>query len=92
MLYYRKAGLCCCNIQCCCKPSSPCLMPFGCVGIRPECDGCSILNAQCQVCQFVASAAIPCNKEVPLAVSVLGLTLFPTIGCCVRQKEIMSRD
>jgi HSF-type DNA-binding len=32
-------GCCCCNIECCCKPGAPLLVPFGMVGIRPECDG-----------------------------------------------------
>jgi hypothetical protein len=79
------------NLQCCCKPDAPCLFPCGCLGIRPECDGCSVINAQCHSCCLVASAALPCNEEVPVAVSVLGLTLYPTVGCCVQQKEIMRR-
>uniref|UniRef100_A0A7S3P8Z5 Uncharacterized protein n=1 Tax=Amphora coffeiformis TaxID=265554 RepID=A0A7S3P8Z5_9STRA len=86
-----KAGICCLNLQCCCKPSAPCLVPFGCVGIRPECDGCSVINMQCQACCLAINAAIPCNKEVPLAVSVLGLTLYPVQGCCVKQGQIMER-
>jgi len=88
----KQAGLCCVNVECCAKLGAPCLFPCGCVGIRPECDGCSIINAQCHACCVVASAAVPCNKEVPVAVSVAGITLFPKFGCCVRQKEIMQRD
>jgi hypothetical protein len=86
-----KAGICCCNLECCCKPGAPCLFPFCCLGIKSECDGCSVVNAQLQVCCLVVSAAVPCNEEVPLAVSVLGLTCYPTCGCCVQQKEIMNR-
>lgn len=87
----EKAGICCCNLECCCKPGAPCLFPFCCLGIKTECDGCSVVNAQVQVCCLVVSAAVPCNEEVPLAVSVLGLTCYPTCGCCVQQKEIMNR-
>jgi hypothetical protein len=87
----EKAGICCCNLECCCKPGAPCLFPFCCLGIKSECDGCSVVNAQLQVCCLVVSAAVPCNEEVPLAVSVLGLTCYPTCGCCVQQKEIMNR-
>jgi hypothetical protein len=87
----RQAGICCCNLECCCKFGAPCLFPCCCVGIRPECDGCSFINAQCQACCVVASIALPCNKEVPVAISVAGLTIFPTCGCCIRQKEIMNR-
>jgi hypothetical protein len=30
------------------------------------------------------SGALPCNKEVPVAVTFLGLTLFPKVGCCIK--------
>jgi hypothetical protein len=86
-----KAGICCCNLECCCKFDAPCLFPCCCLGIKSECDGCSVVDAQVQACCIVVSAAIPCNEEVPLAVSVLGLTLYPVQGCCVQQKEIMNR-
>jgi hypothetical protein len=68
------------------------LIPCGMVGIRPECDGLSCVNAQCHACCTVLNVAIPCNKEVPVAVSVLGVTVFPKFGFCLRQKEIMNRD
>lgn len=61
------------------------------MGVRCENDGCSILNAQCQVCMLIANAAIPCNKEVPVAVTILGLTVFPKQGFCMKQGEIMER-
>jgi hypothetical protein len=67
-------------------------MPFGVLGCKPECDGCSIVNIQCQALCAVISAAIPCNEEVPLAVSCIGLTLYPKCGCCIKQKEIMERE
>lgn len=57
-----KMGLCCLNVQMCCKPSAPCL-PCGCCGPRFENDGCSIFNIQCQLCNAVITGAIPCNKE-----------------------------
>jgi hypothetical protein len=92
LLLLLQAGLCCCNLQCCCKAGAPLLVPCGMVGIRPECDGLSCVNAQCHACCVVFTAAIPCNKEVPLAVSVLGLTMFPKCGFLLKQKEIMNRD
>lgn len=91
-VHILQLGLCCCNMECCFKPGAPCLMPFGVCGCKPECDGCSILNLQCHALCAVVSAAIPCNKEVPLAVSILGLTIFPKCGFCMQQKEIMDRD
>jgi len=78
-----KFGLCCLNMEFCCKPSAPCL-PLGCCGPKFECDGCSFFNAQCQLCNVVVSGALPCNKEVPVAVTFLGLTLFPKVGCCIK--------
>ena len=78
-----KAGLCCLNMEFCCKPSAPCL-PCICCGPRCENDGCSVLNLQCQACNLVASAALPCNKEVPVAVSAFGVTVYPKCGCCLK--------
>jgi len=96
LFYYSfaqsQAGICCLNMECCAKMGAPCLFPFGCVGVKPECDGCSVINAQCHTCCLVVSAAVPCNEEVPVAVSIAGLTVFPKFGCCIRQKEIMNRD
>jgi hypothetical protein len=86
-----QAGICCCNLECCCKFGAPCLIPCCCVGIRPEYDGCSVINAQCQACCVVASIALPCNDEVPVALTIAGCTIFPTCGCCIQQKEIMRR-
>jgi len=86
-----KVGLCCLNCEVCCKPDAPCL-PLACCGPKCEFDGCSIFNAQAQCCCTVLSAAFPCNDEVPIAVSALGLTIYPKVGCCVSVKEIMNRD
>lgn len=86
-----KIGLCCLNMQMCCKPSAPCL-PCGCCGPRCENDGCSIFNIQCQLCQAVITGAIPCNKEVPVAFTILGLTVFPKCGCCVKIGDIRAKD
>jgi len=87
-----KIGLCCLNSEICCKPGAPCLFPFLCCGIKCENDGCSIMNAQCQICCVVCSAAFPCNDEVPAACSILGLTVYPKCGFCVPMKEIMDRQ
>jgi hypothetical protein len=86
-----KLGLCCLDMELCCKPSAPCL-PCLCCGPRMECDGCSIFNVQCQMCMMVVSGALPCNKEVPVALSVLGLTCFPKCGCCLKIGELKSKD
>jgi hypothetical protein len=51
-------------------------------------DGCSVFNVQCQLCNLVISGAFPCNEEVPVAISVLGLTIFPKVGCCVKIGEL----
>ena len=82
-----KAGFCCLNLAFCCKAGAPCL-PLCCCGPTCECDGCSIFNAQFQCMNVVVSAALPCNQEVPIAVSILGLTVFPKCGCCVSIKDI----
>jgi hypothetical protein len=86
-----KLGLCCLNLQFCCKPSAPCL-PCGCCGPRCENDGCSVFNAQCQLCGLVVSGAFPCNKEVPVALTALGFTLFPKCGCCVKIGDLKKTD
>lgn len=80
-----KVGLCCLQCEVCLKPGAPCL-PCCCIGPKIEMDGCSVVNAQVHCCCCVNSTAIPCNEEVPLAVSVLGLTLFPKCGCCMKQR------
>ncbi|KAL7517746.1 hypothetical protein ACHAWF_000152 [Thalassiosira exigua] len=64
-----KLRLCCLQAEYCCKPGAPCL-PCCCCGPAIECDGCSVVNAQGHCCCFVVSAALPCNDEVPVAVSV----------------------
>jgi hypothetical protein len=79
-------------LELCCKPSAPCLFPLGCLGIKCEGDGCSLVNLQCQICCTVLSAAVPCNEEVPLTVNLLGLTLYPKPGCCMSLKETMQRE
>jgi hypothetical protein len=86
-----KAGLCCLNCQFCCKPSAPCL-PCGCCGPRCEYDGCSVFNVQCQICQAVVSGAFPCNKEVPIALSVAGATVYPKCGCCVKIGDLKTKE
>ncbi|KAL3805233.1 hypothetical protein ACHAWO_009035 [Cyclotella atomus] len=85
-----KVGLCCLNMEFCCKPGAPCL-PCGCCGPQCEMDGCSCFNMQAHCCCCVNSAAFPCNDEVPAAVTILGLTLYPKCGCMVPMKEIMNR-
>ena len=72
------------------QPGAPCL-PCVCCGPKIECDGCSLCNTQSQCCCVVTSAALPCNDEVPCAVTVAGWTLFPKCGCMVPLKEIMNR-
>lgn len=79
-----KVGLCCLQAEVCCKPGAPCL-PCCCCGPKCECDGCSVMNSQLQCCCAVCSVAFPCNEEVPIAISALGLTVYPTCGCCVKQ-------
>jgi hypothetical protein len=82
-----KAGMCCLNCEFCCKAGAPCL-PCCCCGPNCDCDDCSIAHLQGQACCIVVSAAIPCSEEVPLAVTVLGVTVFPTLGCCVPVKDV----
>lgn len=43
---FDQAGLCCINMECCCKGGAPILLPFGCLGLKCECDGCSFINGQ----------------------------------------------
>ncbi|KAL7467100.1 hypothetical protein ACHAXS_007365 [Conticribra weissflogii] len=85
-----KAGLCCLNCEFCFKCGAKCL-PCICCGPAIECDGCSVVNMQGHMCCCVVSGAFPCNDEVPVALSLLGVTMYPKCGCCVPQKEIMDR-
>eukprot|EP00591_Stephanopyxis_turris_P015744 CAMPEP_0195538290 /NCGR_PEP_ID=MMETSP0794_2-20130614/49451_1 /TAXON_ID=515487 /ORGANISM="Stephanopyxis turris, Strain CCMP 815" /LENGTH=166 /DNA_ID=CAMNT_0040672259 /DNA_START=50 /DNA_END=551 /DNA_ORIENTATION=+ len=68
------------------------LATVGCMGLKCENDGCSCFNVQCQMCQLVMTGAFPCNSEVPVAVSILGLTLYPKVGCCVKIGEITGHE
>ena len=86
-----KVGCCCCNAEVCLKFGAPCL-PCCCCGPKVECDGCSICNTQLQCCCLITSAAFPCNDEVPAALTVLGVTLYPEVGCCKHLSEIMDRS
>ncbi len=86
-----KIGFCCLQAEVCCKPGAPCL-PCGCCGPKIDCDGLSVMDVQCQVCNIVVSGALPCNKEVPVAVSILGLTLFPKVGCCVKIGDLKKNE
>ncbi|KAG7351370.1 hypothetical protein IV203_003831 [Nitzschia inconspicua] len=86
-----KIGLCCVNMQVCCKPSAPCL-PCGCCGPRWEYDGCSVVNAQLHCCHMVCSGALPCNKEVPVVLTALGLTVFPKCGCCITKGDLKTAE
>ena len=79
-----KVGVCCLTCEVCCKLGAPCL-PCCCCGPQCETDGCACCSSQVQCCCCVCSAAFPCNDEVPIAVSALGLTVFPTCGCCIKQ-------
>jgi len=80
-----KVGLCCLNIELCCKPGAPSL-PCCCCGPKCENDGCSCFNAQVQCCCAVCSAAVPCNEEVPVALALAGIMVYPKCGCCVSQR------
>jgi len=42
-----KVGFCCCQLEFCCKPGAPCLIPCGVAGIKCENDGLSVFNTQC---------------------------------------------
>lgn len=83
-----KVGCCCLDIEFCCKPGAPCL---SCCCIGPTLGGCKGCTSQLQVCCVVVNAAFPCNNEVPAALAVGGLMVYPQCGCCVQQREIMDR-
>ncbi len=85
-----KVGVCCLTCEVCCKPGAPCL-PCICCGPNCDMDGCACISSQVQCCCCVCSGALPCNDEVPIAVSALGLTVFPTCGCCIKQKVRIQR-
>ena len=79
-----KFGICCMNCEACCKPGAPPLWPCCCLGIKCECDGCSICNGQCHVLCCVESCAFPCgNDEVPMICALLCYTCYPSkaAGC-----------
>jgi hypothetical protein len=44
------------------------------------------------MCNLVVTGALPCNKEVPIAISILGLTLYPKVGCCVKIGDLKATD
>mmetsp|Transcript_18168 Transcript_18168/g.50433 ORF Transcript_18168/g.50433 Transcript_18168/m.50433 type:complete len:156 (+) Transcript_18168:347-814(+) len=70
---------------------APCL-PLICCGPSIECDGCAILKVQLQAFCLAITAAIPCDEEVPPALAIAGLTLYPKCGCCMPIKEAIERD
>ena len=76
-----KVGLACLSCDFCCKPGAPCLC-CGCCG--PSCDyhGCSLCNVQAQLLCLAVTGAFPCSDEAPAAITVAGLTLYPSVGCC----------
>ena len=43
----------------------------------------SCIRGQIHCCCCVSSVAIPCSEEVPIAITVAGLTIFPfrRVGC-----------
>jgi hypothetical protein len=87
-------GVCCVNCEICCKCGAPCLFPCCCLGIALDCDQCSCCNAQLQCCCVSVQGSFPCSEDVPAAVTLLGLTLYPcsSAGCCVSVKNVnMSR-
>ena len=49
------------------------------------------MKVQLQAFCLAITAAFPCDEEVPPAVTILGLTLFPKCGCCMPIKEAMDR-
>ena len=85
-----KIGMCCLNCEVCCKPGAPCL-PCWCCGPNIECDGCALMKVQLQAFCLAISAALPCDEEVPPAVNILGLGLYPKCGCCMPQTQAMDR-
>lgn len=50
------------------------------------------MNVQCQMCNMVVSGALPCNKEVPVALSMFGLTVFPKCGCCIKIGDLKKKN
>lgn len=82
-----KVGICCLQVEYCCKPGAP-ILPCGCIGPKIENDGCSAVNAQGHCCCTVVSMAFPCNDEVPVAVTALGVTLYPRRGCCLKIADL----
>lgn len=83
-----KFGCCCLQAEFCCKPNAESLFCW-CCGPKVDCSDCgSVVDVQCQICNAVVTGALPCNAEVPVAISVLGLTLYPKIGCCIKIGEI----
>jgi hypothetical protein len=80
------------NLEFCCKPGAPLLFPCGFIGVKPECDGLSCCNIQCQACCAVVSGAIPCNKEVPVALTIAGLTIYPKVGLCMQQRDLFDNE
>jgi hypothetical protein len=63
-----------------------------CCGPKCENDGWAIVKIQLQAFCLAISVAIPCDEEVPPAVNILGLGLYPKIGCCMPQAEAMQRS
>merc|ERR1740136_179377 len=45
------------------------------------CVNCSVLPTM-ECFGIVNTCAVPCNEEVPVAFTVLGLTFYPEVGCC----------
>ncbi len=87
-----KFGCCCLQADVCCKPNAPSLFCY-CCGPTVDCSDCgSVVDVQFQMCNLVVTGALPCNKEVPIAISILGLTLYPKVGCCVKIGDLKATD
>lgn len=52
ILHVGKCGICCCNLEMCCKPATD---PLCCCCCGPTCEGKGVCNIQCQLCYAIVS-------------------------------------
>ncbi|CAD7968635.1 unnamed protein product [Amoebophrya sp. A120] len=86
-----------------CQQTVACCKPLDCKDAEKRCCACDNCNmylmqprtlVQCnQQCFCIdVRAALPCTKDVPMIVNMMGINCFPTTGCCKKLGAITGND